>query len=401
MTVPGAPVAASIRTPAPPDHLDLLDDGTQLRSAARGLLASWDRTRLAVVQASALGYDAEIWNRLRTEIWPLVTGPAQIQPVLEEIGLARCPLPVHSGLVQVDAALGALRQVGAFEQVVAQHRKQLLDGSLRYAVGLHNARGEPCRDQLSVVARPATDRRWRLSGRARYVLYADSADYLVLPARVDEPGPSRVLLLVVPAATPGVLVITYPTVNSDRLSDVELTDVTVRPDWVLAGDAAGDNRGQAATTAAVQVGTVALAAELTGLAAGLLQTAVQRVRTRTAYGQPLAALQAVRQRAADMYVGFLAARDATSAAGSALAADGSHLERSASELAVAAAKVTATTAALRIATDAHQLCGGWGYLDEAGLHHYTRAIKAAEGQLGSPRFHRRAIAGQLLADRPK
>ena len=50
-------------------------------------------------------------------------------------------------------------------------------------------------------------------------------------------------------------------------------------------------------------------------------------------------------------------------------------------------------AAGRVAAGAHQLCGGWGHLAGAGLHLYTRAIKAAEGQLGTPSQLRAGIAG--------
>jgi alkylation response protein AidB-like acyl-CoA dehydrogenase len=138
-----------------------------------------------------------------------------------------------------------------------------------------------------------------------------------------------------------------------------------------------------------------LSAELTGLATGLLRAAVEHTRTRVAFGQPLAALQSVRHRAADMYLDVLSARDATSTACAALATAMPGPLDGRARAVVAATKVTATGAALRAATGAHQLCGGWGHLDDAGLHHYTRAIKAAEAQLGSPSFHRAVIAHHL------
>ena len=59
---------------------------------------------------------------------------------------------------------------------------------------------------------------------------------------------------------------------------------------------------------------------------------------------------------------------------------------------VAGAKLSATSAALRVAAGAHQICGGWGYLADSGLHSYTRTIKAAESQLGTPFAVREMIA---------
>ncbi|HEX4017888.1 MAG TPA: acyl-CoA dehydrogenase family protein [Frankiaceae bacterium] len=133
------------------------------------------------------------------------------------------------------------------------------------------------------------------------------------------------------------------------------------------------------------LGQLAVSAELVGMGAALLTLTTARVKARHAFGAPLAAMQSVQLRAADMYLDFVAAREAVIEA-----------SLSPSPLAMAAAKVTATQSALAIAAGAHQLCGGWGLLDEAGLHHYTRAIKAAESRLGSPREHRRTIADYLI-----
>ena len=64
-------------------------------------------------------------------------------------------------------------------------------------------------------------------------------------------------------------------------------------------------------------------------------------------------------------------------------------------VAAAGAKLSATAAALRVASGAHQVCGGWGYLADSGLHTYTRAIKASEGQLGTPYALREVISAAL------
>jgi alkylation response protein AidB-like acyl-CoA dehydrogenase len=107
-----------------------------------------------------------------------------------------------------------------------------------------------------------------------------------------------------------------------------------------------------------------------------------------------------------MYLDLLAARDATREAAQLLDANVAGTGPKAAlstevELALSSAHVTSTAAALRIARAAHQLCGGWGQLDEAGLHHYTRAIKSAEGQLGSANAHRATIASLLVGRIPR
>ena len=77
------------------------------------------------------------------------------------------------------------------------------------------------------------------------------------------------------------------------------------------------------------------------------------------------------------------------------ATEGCHAVAAGDPVVAAGAKLAANSAALRAAAGAHQVCGGWGHLAESGLHTFTRAIKAAEGQLGTPLALREVIARSL------
>ena len=352
--------------------LDLLADGDPVRATARGALAGWELTRLAAVQGSSRGYQEAVWKAFRRRIGPRLSEPEAVIVALEELGAARCPLPVHAGLIQPLAAALALGPAGL------RLREALLESGDRYALARHGREG---------IAAEREDGRWLLTGQARHMPYGDSADFLLVPARY---GLSGSLLAVVPARAPGVRRTTYPTMSGDRLTDIAFEAVPLDDEPVLSGV-------REAVVAADLLGAIALSAELVGMSARLLEMTTDRVTSRHAFGGPLAALQAVQLRAADMYLDFVAARGAVVEAASLLVSGSGD---SAKVLAgIAAAKVAATSSALAISAGAHQLCGGWGLLDEAGLHHYTRAIKAAENQLGSPRECRTAIA-RYLRDRP-
>jgi alkylation response protein AidB-like acyl-CoA dehydrogenase len=352
------------------DVLDLLADGGAVRHEVRAMLAGWKLEDLAAVQESATGYPEGIWEAFRRRIGPRMSEPEAVIVALEELGGARCPLPVHAGLIQPLAAALAL---GPAERRL---REAVLESGDRYALARPGPEG---------IAAEREDGRWRLSGHARHVTYGDSADILLVPAHY---GASATLLAVVPARAPGVRRNTYPTMSSDRLTDVVFDAVPLDDEPVLAGV-------PEALVAADLLGNIAICAELVGMSARLLEMTADRVKSRHAFGAPLAALQGVQLRAADMYLDFMAARGAVVEAASLLV---SGSDDSANVLAgIAAAKVAATSSALAISAGAHQLCGGWGLLDEAGLHHYTRAIKAAENQLGSPRECRAAIARYLKA----
>ena len=121
-----------------------------------------------------------------------------------------------------------------------------------------------------------------------------------MPARY---GTSGTLLAVVPARAPGVRRTARSTMSGERLTDLVFEAVPLDDEPVLAGV-------PEALMAAQLLGTIALCAELVGMGAGLIQITADRVKSRHAFGAPLAALQGVQLRAADMYLDFLAARGA-------------------------------------------------------------------------------------------
>jgi hypothetical protein len=361
---------------------DLLADGHSLRDQVRRTLADWQLAGLPQVQGSATGYDVQVWTSLLRRVWPAVTTSDEVRVLAEELGRLRCPTPIHSGLAPVDWLLRCLPGEGA------SLRADLTAG-VRFAAALDAA----------VHGQRETDGSWRLSGDLRHITYGDSTETFLVPVHVGR----SMMLVAVLAQAAGVRRKTHDTLSCDRMTDVQLNDVAASPAAVLV-PASSDAERAVQTARAVAV--VARAAELTGLAAGLLTVTKRRVTTRQAFGQPLAAQQSVQHRAADMYLDLQAARDATRDAAHLLDANVASAGPKAAlstevELALSTAHVTSTAAALRIAGGAHQLCGGWGQLDEAGLHPYTRAIKSAEAQLGSAAAHRATIVSLLVGRIPR
>jgi alkylation response protein AidB-like acyl-CoA dehydrogenase len=345
--------------------LDALRADTQMRQTVQQVLARENRA----ASDDEPGYDPDVWAGMLREVWPRVASTQDVRVVLDEIGRARCPLPIHAGLIQPVAALSA---VGATE-----HIRALLSGT-RYAMGLHDSAGRAGPQHVSVEAQPAPDGGWCLSGDVRHVSFAADVERFLIAAR----GESGVLLLVVvPSNAPGLRRQTHRTISADRLTDLSLENLSVPADGVLFYNAS------AAVEAAVTAGRAAYTAELGGMAAALLDLAVARVSSRQAYGAPIGSLQAVQQRVADIYLDTVTAHDA--------ALDAADAVSTRDAVAVAAAKLSATAAALRVAAGAHQVCGGWGHLADSGLHKYTRAIKAAESQLGTPLLLREIISNAL------
>jgi len=208
-------------------------------------------------------------------------------------------------------------------------------------------------------------------GCAEFVAHADNADTLLISV-----GPDRVGVF-----TPGACrLVRQQAIDGPRWR------VLFRPDdavEVLPCDIAG------ATARAA----IVLAADAVGAAEAALDAAVAHVRSREQFGAPLAALQVVQHRCADMLLDVSVARDAVfDAAGT---ADRGEPEKSV-RLMAAFAKATVVERCRRVTASAHQLAGGRGIDASAPYHLWYRRVKAAEPALGSSRAHRELIAAALL-----
>jgi alkylation response protein AidB-like acyl-CoA dehydrogenase len=145
--------------------------------------------------------------------------------------------------------------------------------------------------------------------------------------------------------------------------------------------------------AAVDVGTVALCAEMVGGMQWVLDTTVEYAKTRQQFGRPIGSFQAVQHHCADMLLLTESARSATYYAAWALTHDDP-----AAPLAVSMAKAYCSDASREVCNRGIQVHGGIGFTWEHDLHLYYRRSKASETAFGDATFHRERIAA-LVVDR--
>jgi alkylation response protein AidB-like acyl-CoA dehydrogenase len=153
---------------------------------------------------------------------------------------------------------------------------------------------------------------------------------------------------------------------------------------MLAADA------DAALARVLDEARVALAAEMGGGAARVLEMTVEHARTRRQFDRPIGSFQAVQHACADMLVGVECARIA--ALGAAWAADHAAPEAA---LEAAVAKATASDAYRAVTTKAIQLHGGIGFTWEHDCHLYYRRATASAAAFGDATFCRELVAQQL------
>jgi alkylation response protein AidB-like acyl-CoA dehydrogenase len=153
------------------------------------------------------------------------------------------------------------------------------------------------------------------------------------------------------------------------------------------------NRGFQDTKKVLEGGRVAMAAMGVGLAQGALDQAVRYAKERQAFGQPIGHFQGIRAILADLATEVEAARLLTLRA--AYGKDrGRPVMREASM-----AKVFASEVAVRCATKAVQVHGGYGYTREFPVERFYRDAKLCEIGEGTSEVQRMVIARHLLESR--
>jgi alkylation response protein AidB-like acyl-CoA dehydrogenase len=135
---------------------------------------------------------------------------------------------------------------------------------------------------------------------------------------------------------------------------------------------------------AFDLGTLANAAQLLGAGRAMLELTVAYAKTRTQFGRPIGAFQAVRHQLADVHVALELARPLVFAAAITLA-----------KRDISAAKLAAGEAAYRSARTALQLHGAIGYTLEYDLSRWLTTVRALRAAWGTPAEHRSRILADL------
>ncbi len=138
---------------------------------------------------------------------------------------------------------------------------------------------------------------------------------------------------------------------------------------------------------ATNLGAVALAAELVGVAQRALDMSVEYAKEREQFDRPIGAYQAVSHRLAGMLWDVEEARSLTYYAAWAAQSSPDDLP-----LAAAMAKARASDAATSVTHDAIQTLGGIGFTWEHDIHFFLKRARLGAQMLGSAEAHRDRVA---------
>lgn len=308
-------------------------------------------------------------------------GGVETMIVMEALGRV---IALEPYLATVVLAGTALKLAGNETQQAAMIPR-VADGSLRLAW----AHGErQARYDLSDVVTTATKSAggWRLDGAKSVVVHGDSADRLIVSARVagDRHDPDGIgLFLVDPTAT-GVARRAYP-----------MRDGTHAADMALSG-AEGEPLGEPGTALwvierVVEAGIAATSAEAVGTMETMLNMTVEYMKTRVQFGKPIGENQALQHRATEMMIAMEQGRSLAMLA--AVMIDDEDAAQRAHD--ISTAKVGVGQAARFVSQNAVQLHGGIGMTDEYAVGHYFRRCMVIEHSFGDTGYHLSKLAAQI------
>jgi len=230
-----------------------------------------------------------------------------------------------------------------------------------------------------------------LNGSKTFITNAPVADVALVYARMGPADSKSFALLAVEAGSEGYekgKKFTKMGWRGSPTGELSFDDCFV-PDENLIG---GEDEGRGILLHGLNTERVVIAAECVGLAQGALDVARRYAAERHQFGQPIGNFQLIQAKLADMYAETEAARAMTRRA-AAIADAGRAAELK--DLA-AACKLFGADVAMRATTEAVQVLGGYGYVDEFPVERFMRDAKLMQIGGGTSEIMR-SMLGRSLA----
>ncbi|MDF1777998.1 MAG: acyl-CoA dehydrogenase family protein [Rhizobiaceae bacterium] len=234
---------------------------------------------------------------------------------------------------------------------------------------------------------------WKLNGTKSFISGGGRSDLYLAMVRTGDAGPKGVSAVLVENGTPGLSF----GANERKMgwkaqptSEVRFDDCCVTADHLLGEE----GKGFRYAMAGLDGGRLNIAASALGAAQSALDKAVAYARERKAFGRPIADFQSLQFKLADMETELQAARIFLYQAASKLDAGAPDASKH-----CAMAKRFVTDAAFKVANDALQIHGGYGYLADFGLEKIVRDLRVHQILEGTNEIMRVIVARHMLEER--
>jgi alkylation response protein AidB-like acyl-CoA dehydrogenase len=231
-----------------------------------------------------------------------------------------------------------------------------------------------------------------LSGTKQFITSGANAKVAIVFAVTDPAaGKKGISAFIVPTETPGWRVAKLEQKLGQRASDtaqIVLEEMELTPDLLLGQE----GEGYRIALSNLEGGRIGIAAQSIGMARAALEAATRYAKERRSFGTAIADHQAVAFRLSDMATQLAAARQLTLHAAALRDAGEPCLKEA------AMAKLFASEMAERVCSDAIQIHGGYGYLQDFPVERLYRDVRVCQIYEGTSDIQRLVISRQLLAE---
>ncbi|MBV9523642.1 MAG: acyl-CoA dehydrogenase family protein [Alphaproteobacteria bacterium] len=234
--------------------------------------------------------------------------------------------------------------------------------------------------------------RYILEGTKQFITSGENAAFVIVFAVTDPAaGKKGISAFIVPTDTAGYRVARLEHKLGQRASDTAqlvFEEMALTPDLLLGQE----GEGYKIALANLEGGRIGIAAQAIGMARAAHEAALAYAKERQTFGKAIIEHQAVAFRLADMATQIEAARQLTLHAASLRDAGEPCLKEA------AMAKLFASEMAERVCSDAIQIHGGYGYLNDFPVERIYRDVRVYQIYEGSSDIQRLVISRALAAE---
>ncbi|MEW9920396.1 acyl-CoA dehydrogenase family protein [Marimonas sp. MJW-29] len=359
------------------------EEEVMLADMARGFLdGAAPVGKLRQMRDDEVTHDPALWREMADMGWAGVLVPeeaggsdmgfAAANVIAEEMGKTLAVSPFISTAV---IAATTLRQVSDARAKEALGR--IASGEAIYALAVDE--GIKFDPEATQMEAKAEGNGFRLNGSKQFVVDGALADRLLVLARTE----NGLTLFDIPADRDGISREKSNMIDARDSARIEFKDVEATGEDVVGSV----DQAMTVLRPALEAGQAALAAELTGLAAGAFGMTVGYLKERKQFGVEIGRFQALQHRAAHLWCEAEVTASAILNAGRMLDEDPEN-----ASLAVSLAKARATATAKLAVIEGVQMHGGIGMTDAYDMGFYMKRARVGAEWLGDYSYHAEKIA---------
>lgn len=232
-----------------------------------------------------------------------------------------------------------------------------------------------------------------INGQKVFITKADQAKYILLFARTSEgKGHDGISSFIVPMDSPGVKIGGSPKkmgLRGIKNCDLFFEDVRVPAENMVGAEGQGFKNAMGV----LNLNRPTVAAAAIGIAQGALDASLAYAKDRVQFGRPVAEFQLVQAMLADMLIQIEAARALLYNVTALIDRDPTNPKV---PMMSSVIKTFASDMAMKVTTDAVQVFGGAGYLQDHPVERFMRDAKVCQIYEGTNQIQRLIIARNMI-----